>query len=159
MEGIEDIEDISTNEIEKIETTIEWLCGVKPSETKPCSRTKPRQTSFLQRIKQKLGIEKNDLSTAEEIQEEALRRRKQGLTGSMLAPINMMDFGGQSTFYSTHQSFFTYRGIYILVVNGSKDLDEEIETEMFIPGRYGKQSTRGIHETELGILCISFTHY
>lgn len=98
--------------------------------------------STLHRIKQKLGLEKAFIRTAEEIQKEAIRKGKKGLINSSLAPVNMMDFGGQTAFYSTHQSFLTYRGIYILVLDGSKGFDEELETELFIPGMYGKPTSR-----------------
>jgi hypothetical protein len=40
-------------------------------------------------------------------------------------------------FYSTHQSFLTHQGIYVLVINGSLNLDSEIPSESFIPGRHG----------------------
>lgn len=109
-------------------------------ETPSSDKQKPK--SFFQWVKQKVGIEKADIHTVEEIKEEAVRRGKKGLIDSNLAPINMMDFGGQTVFYSTHQSFLTYRGIYILVIDGSKDFDEELDAEMFIPGFHGKPTSR-----------------
>lgn len=101
-------------------------------------------TSIFNKIKQSLGIKKADIRTGREIQRESIRRGKKGLIKNSLAPINMMDFGGQIVFYSTHQSFLSYRAIYILVIDGSRDFDAVIETEMCIPGRYGKPTARGM---------------
>jgi hypothetical protein len=58
-----------------------------------------------------------------------------------LAPVIILDFAGQEVFYSTHQSFLTHQGIYVLVINGSLNLDKEIPSESFIPGRHGKPTT------------------
>jgi hypothetical protein len=59
---------------------------------------------------------------------------------SYLAPVIILDFAGQEVFYSTHQSFHTHQGIYVLVINGSLNLDSEIPSESFIPGRHGNKS-------------------
>lgn len=109
----------------------------------PTDNKEDNQKSKLQWLKQKLGIEKAEIRTIDDLQKEAVRRGKKGLLSRSVAPINMMDFGGQSAFYSTHQSFLTYRGIYILVLDGSRRFDDVIDTESFIPGRFDRPTSRG----------------
>jgi hypothetical protein len=53
------------------------------------------------------------------------------------------DFGGQDVFYSTHQTFLTYRAIYMLVLDGSRTLDELCSFEQYLPGKSGAKTQRG----------------
>jgi hypothetical protein len=94
------------------------------------------EITFLQKLKSFLGI-KRDM-----MMEGAVKARKRGINLN-LAPVIILDFAGQEVFYSTHQSFLTHQGIYVLVINGSLNLDSEIPSESFIPGRHGKPTTRG----------------
>lgn len=103
------------------------------------------EITFLQKLKSFLGIQR-DMTvqiTSKMMMEGAVKARKRGINLN-LAPIIILDFAGQEVFYSTHQSFLTHQGIYVLVVNGSLNLDSEIPSESFIPGRHGKPTTRGI---------------
>lgn len=58
------------------------------------------------------------------------------------APVFIWDFGGQDVFYATHQTFLTYRGIYIIVIDGSRDLDAVTLGLESIPGCHGRLTTR-----------------
>ncbi|XP_078612811.1 uncharacterized protein LOC144882703 [Branchiostoma floridae x Branchiostoma japonicum] len=56
--------------------------------------------------------------------------------------LSIWDFGGQATYYGSHQSFFTYRGIYILVMsllqklsNPVPDLDYKASADNLVTGR------------------------
>lgn len=106
---------------------------------------KDRETkkSPFNKLRKVLPFRKTNVITSGELKQNAIRKGKKGLIDSALAPVNMMDFGGQVAFYSTHQSFLTYRGIYILVLDGSKDFDDVIDTETCLPGRHGKPTSRG----------------
>ena len=53
------------------------------------------------------------------------------------------DFGGQDVFYSTHQTFLTYRALYLLVLDGSRALDELCSLEQYLPGKSGAKTQRG----------------
>lgn len=106
----------------------------KNQRDKRCLPKMPKLPSHLFKVKP-LRID--------ELQRQILRKGKDGLLDIALAPINMMDFGGQAAFYSTHQSFLTYRGIYILVVNGSKGFEEQIDTEPIIPGQNDPPTSKG----------------
>ena len=102
------------------------------------------EITFLQKLKSFLGIQR-DMTiqiTSKMMMEGAVKARKRGINLN-LAPVIILDFAGQEVFYSTHQSFLTHQGIYVLVINGSLSLDNEIPSESFIPGRHGKPTTRG----------------
>ena len=102
------------------------------------------EITFLQKLKSFIGI-KRDMTvqiTSNMMMEGAVKARKRGINLN-LAPVIILDFSGQEVFYSTHQSFLTHQGIYVLVINGSLNLDNEIPSESFIPGRHGKPTTRG----------------
>jgi hypothetical protein len=43
--------------------------------------------------------------------------------------ISIWDFGGQWSFYSTHSVFLGPRGIYVVVLDLSKSLDDDIELD------------------------------
>ena len=102
------------------------------------------EITFLQKLKSSLGIQR-DMTvqiTSKMMMKGAVKARKRGINLD-LAPVIILDFAGQEVFYSTHQSFLTHQGIYVLVINGSLNLDSEIPSESFIPGRHGKPTTRG----------------
>jgi hypothetical protein len=102
------------------------------------------EMTILQQLKSFFGIHR-DMSvriTSKMMMEGAVKARKRGINLN-LAPVIILDFAGQEVFYSTHQSFLTHQGIYILVINGSLNLDSEIPLESFIPGRHCKPTTRG----------------
>lgn len=88
--------------------------------------------------------------TSEMLKKGTIRAGKKGLFKMNLAPVIILDFAGQRVFNSTHQSFLTHRGVYILTINGSRPLHEEIGTESCIPGRHDKPTTKGIFR----ITCI-----
>jgi hypothetical protein len=102
------------------------------------------EMTILQQLKSFLGIQR-DMTvriTSKMMMNGAVKARKRGINMN-LAPVIILDFAGQEVFYSTHQSFLTHQGIYVLVINGSLNLDSEIPSESLIPGRHGKPTTRG----------------
>jgi len=112
-------------------------------ETLPKSKDVPDIT-VLQQLKSFFGIQSDRTIqiTPKMMMEGAVKARNRGINLN-LAPVIILDFAGQEVFYSTHQSFLTHQGIYVLVINGSLNLDSEIPSESFIPGRHGKPTTRG----------------
>jgi hypothetical protein len=114
-------------------------------ESPPESEDGPgNEITILQTLKSFLGIQ-HDMPvqiTPKMMMEGAVKARKRGINLN-LATVIILDFAGQEVFYSTHQSFLTHQGIYVLVINGSINLDSEIPLESFIPGRHCKPTTRG----------------
>ncbi|KAI8491805.1 hypothetical protein Bbelb_306100 [Branchiostoma belcheri] len=61
----------------------------------------------------------------------AKQRLKSGVTEEQLGTaehprISLWDFGGQATYYGSHECFFTYRGIYILVMSLLQKLSDPV---------------------------------
>ncbi|XP_052065102.1 probable serine/threonine-protein kinase roco5 [Mytilus californianus] len=80
--------------------------------------------------------------TEEHILKQSLRVGKKKLNQRHIAPVIIWDFGGQDIFYSTHQSFLSYRAIYLIVLDGSRTLDEPCQFEHYLPGKSGPKTAR-----------------
>ncbi|CAG2207293.1 unnamed protein product [Mytilus edulis] len=46
------------------------------------------------------------------------------------------DFGGQYVYLTTHQTFMTFRALFLVVFDGSKDLHEQVPDVMCFPGQH-----------------------
>ncbi|XP_071150137.1 putative ankyrin repeat protein RF_0381 [Mytilus edulis] len=67
---------------------------------------------------------------------------KKMLHNKMIAPVVIWDFGGQDVFYSTHQTFLTYRALYMIVLDGSRKLDDPCPHKTYLPGKSGDKTAR-----------------
>jgi hypothetical protein len=56
--------------------------------------------------------------TQEKFLKKSWKVGKKKLHQRKIVPVMIWDFGGQDVFYSTHQTFLTYRAIYMLVLDG-----------------------------------------
>jgi GTPase SAR1 family protein len=81
--------------------------------------------------------------TQEEFLKKSWEVGKKQLHQRKIVPVIIWDFGGQDVFYSTHQTFLTYRAIYMLVLDGSRSLDESCSFEQYLPGKSGAKTQRG----------------
>jgi len=81
--------------------------------------------------------------TQEQFLKKSWKVSKNKLHQRKIVPVMIWDFGGQDVFYSTHQTFLTYRAIYMLVLDGSRTLDELCTFEQYLPGKGGAKSQRG----------------
>ncbi|XP_063400327.1 uncharacterized protein LOC134684938 [Mytilus trossulus] len=80
--------------------------------------------------------------TKERFWDETVKAGKKKLHHRKIAPVIIWDFGGQDVFYSTHQTFLTYRAIYLLVLDGSRNLDDPCMFEQYLPGKSGPKTAR-----------------
>jgi GTPase SAR1 family protein len=55
------------------------------------------------------------------------------------------DFGGQYVYYTTHQTFMTYRALFLVVFDGSTDLYDEMPDVLCFPGQHGTPTPAGMH--------------
>ncbi|XP_076088919.1 uncharacterized protein LOC143059323 [Mytilus galloprovincialis] len=106
--------------------------------------TKPGIIAHLKRV---FGITKQVKEvkvsiTKESFLEKSSKVGKKKLHNRKIAPIIIWDFGGQDVFYSTHQTFLTYRAIYIIVLDGSRTLDDPCPYEQYLPGKSGHKTSR-----------------
>ncbi|CAC5365626.1 unnamed protein product [Mytilus coruscus] len=108
------------------------------------SVTNPR---FITKLKRFFGVSKEVKEikvsiTEEHILRQSLKVGKKKLHQRNLAPVIIWDFGGQDIFYSTHQSFLSYRAIYLIVLDGSRTLDDPCPFEQYLPGKSGPKTAR-----------------
>ncbi|XP_071181289.1 uncharacterized protein [Mytilus edulis] len=80
--------------------------------------------------------------TEAHILKQSLKVGKKMLHQRHIAPVIIWDFGGQDIFYSTHQSFLSYRAIYLIVLDGSRTLDDPCQFEQYLPGKSGPKTAR-----------------
>ncbi|CAG2245047.1 unnamed protein product [Mytilus edulis] len=106
--------------------------------------TKP---GLIRKLKQMFGVSKKVKEVKVSITKENFLKKtskvgKKQLHNKKIAPIIIWDFGGQDVFYSTHQTFLTYRAIYIIVLDGSRKLDDLCPYEQYLPGKSGHKTGR-----------------
>ena len=108
----------------------------------------PELSASVDWFKSSFGVSKkvNEIKisvTQKEFLRKALEVSKKKLHQRKIVPVIIWDFGGQDVFYSTHQTFLTYRAIYMLVLDGSRTLDEPCPFEQYLPGKGGAKTQRG----------------
>lgn len=65
------------------------------------------------------------------------------------APMIIYDFPRHDEFYSSHPTYLAYGAVYIIVLDGSKQLDYPCPYEQYLPGKSGLKTSRGIHKNIL----------
>ncbi|VDI11590.1 Hypothetical predicted protein [Mytilus galloprovincialis] len=108
------------------------------------SVTNPRLITKLKRF---FGVSKEVKEikvsiTEEHILKQSLKVGKKKIHQRHIAPVIIWDFGGQDIFYSTHQSFLSYRAIYLIVLDGSRTLDDPCRFDQYLPGKSGQKTAR-----------------
>ncbi|VDI83673.1 Hypothetical predicted protein, partial [Mytilus galloprovincialis] len=106
--------------------------------------TKP---GLIRKLKNIFGVSKRVKEvkvsiTKEKFLKKSSRVGKKQLHNKKIAPIIIWDFGGQDVFYSTHQTFLTYRAIYMVVLDGSRKLDDPCPYEQYLPGKGQHKTAR-----------------
>ena len=107
-----------------------------------------RRPGIIDRLKSFFGVRKevNEIKisvTPEEFLKKSWDVGKKKFHQRKIVPVIIWDFGGQDVFYSTHQTFLTYRAIYMLFLDGSRTLDENCPFEQYLPGKDGAKTQRG----------------
>ncbi|KAI8478082.1 hypothetical protein Bbelb_441810 [Branchiostoma belcheri] len=118
--------------------------------------TRSRQTQDMpddvkikaqQRLQSDVTVQKQTPEIPLDVLEKAKKRLQGGVTEDQLGTaehprLSLWDFGGQATYYGSHQCFFTYRGIYILVMSLLQklsdpvpDLDYKAAADNLVTGR------------------------
>ena len=116
-----------TTEAAKIDEKIESEEIVKLKPVQMLKQEKMRSKMTRKEIKKQM--------------EEALER---GDYKMKVGRLKFWEFGGRYVFYTTHQSFMTYRALFLVVFDGSTNLDEEVP-DMCFPGQHGATTAAGIH--------------
>ncbi|KAI8514407.1 hypothetical protein Bbelb_087310 [Branchiostoma belcheri] len=130
--------------------------GEKEGREESVVTTTSRQTQGIpgdvkikaqQRLQSDVTVQKQTPEIPLDVLEKAKKRLQGGVTEDQLGTaehprLSLWDFGGQATYYGSHQCFFTYRGIYILVMSLLQklsdpvpDLDYKAAADNLVTGR------------------------
>ncbi|XP_052080208.1 uncharacterized protein LOC127718253 [Mytilus californianus] len=106
-----------------------------------------RNPGIIGKLQKLFGVKKDVKEikvsmTKEKFWEESVKAGKKKLHQMKIAPVIIWDFGGQDVFYSTHQTFLTYRAIYLIVLDGSRNLDDPCPFAQYLPGKSGRKTAR-----------------
>ncbi|CAC5416200.1 unnamed protein product [Mytilus coruscus] len=74
--------------------------------------------------------------TKEEIRRKMEKVLKSGQYKMKVGRLIFWDFGGQYVYLTTHQTFMTFRALFLVVFDGSKDLHEQVPDVMCFPGQH-----------------------
>ncbi|CAC5416048.1 unnamed protein product [Mytilus coruscus] len=85
-----------------------------------------------QQLKQKMKAE----MTNDQIRRKMEKVLKSGKYKMKVGRLIFWDFGGQYVYYTTHQTFMTYRALFLVVFDGSKGLHEQVYDVLCFPGQH-----------------------
>ncbi|XP_052065259.1 uncharacterized protein LOC127705045 isoform X6 [Mytilus californianus] len=94
------------------------------------SNRSPAALSLSPQKKMKAKITKDDIRRKMEILLQSGKYRMK------IGQLIFWDFGGQYVYYTTHQTFMTYRALFLVVFDGSKGLHEQVPDVMCFPGQH-----------------------
>lgn len=83
--------------------------------------------------------------TRKEIKKQMEKVLKRGDYKMKVGRLIFWDFGGQYVYYTTHQTFLTYRAVFLVVFDGSRNLYDKVPDVLCFPGQYGTPTPAGIH--------------
>ena len=83
--------------------------------------------------------------TRKEIKKKMKNVLKSGDFKMKIGRLIFWDFGGQYVYYTTHQTFMTYRALFLVVFDGSIDLYDEVPEVLCFPGQHGTPTPAGMH--------------
>ncbi|XP_063411619.1 uncharacterized protein LOC134694537 [Mytilus trossulus] len=150
QEPIDTFDDTYTNEVlydEETSTSVPDYLHSESGFTGDVHIETVTKPAIIRKLKNFFGISKKVKEvkvsiTKEKFFEKSVKVGKKLLHNKNIAPIIIWDFGGQDVFYSTHQTFLTYRAIYIIVLDGSRKLDDPCPTEQYLPGKSGQKTAK-----------------
>jgi GTPase SAR1 family protein len=106
-------------------------------ESEEIVKLKPVQILKQEKMRSKM--------TRKEIKKQMEKALERGDYKMKVGRLLFWDFGGQYVFYTTHQSFMTYRALFLVVFDGSTNLYDEVPDMLCFPGQHGTTTAAGIH--------------
>ncbi|CAG2247765.1 unnamed protein product [Mytilus edulis] len=121
--------------------------SVNLSNQSPAAISVSHQTSFtLPLTRQLLKTKIEAKITKDNIRRKMENLLENGKYRMKVGRLIFWDFGGQYVYYTTHQTFMTYRALFLIVFDGSKGLHEQVPNVLCFPGQHLTQ--REIIETQ-----------
>ncbi|XP_063419351.1 uncharacterized protein LOC134702299 [Mytilus trossulus] len=107
-----------------------------PSSQPQAAQSVSPQTSSSESKKQQMKTKIKTKMTKKEIRKRMEKVLKTGKYKMKVGRLIFWDFGGQYVYYTTHQTFMTYRALFLVVFDGSKRLNEVIPDVLCFPGQH-----------------------
>ncbi|VDI64029.1 Hypothetical predicted protein [Mytilus galloprovincialis] len=108
----------------------------EPSSQPQAAQSVSPKTSSSESKKQQMKKKIKTKMTKKEIRKRMEKVLKTGKYKMKVGRLIFWDFGGQYVYYTTHQTFMTYRALFLVVFDGSKGLHEEIPDVLCFPGQH-----------------------
>ncbi|XP_071123586.1 uncharacterized protein [Mytilus edulis] len=96
----------------------------------------PETSSSVPLSRQQLKQKMKAKMTIDEIRRKMEKVLKSGKYKMKVGRLIFWDFGGQYVYYTTHQTFMTYRALFLVVFDGSKGLHEQVPDVLCFPGQH-----------------------
>ncbi|XP_076080541.1 uncharacterized protein LOC143051534 [Mytilus galloprovincialis] len=108
-----------------------------PSEQSAAAQSLPSTTSSnVPHTVKQMEKKMRTRMTKEEIRKKMEKFLKSGKYKMKVGRLIFWDFGGQYVYLTTHQTFMTFRALFLVVFDGSKDLHEQVPDVMCFPGQH-----------------------
>ncbi|XP_076116850.1 uncharacterized protein LOC143084323 [Mytilus galloprovincialis] len=108
-----------------------------PSEKSAAAQSlPPKKSSNVPHTVKQMGKKMRTRMTKEEIRRKMEKVLKSGKYKMKVGRLIFWDFGGQYVYLTTHQTFMTFRALFLVVFDGSKDLHEQVPDVMCFPGQH-----------------------
>ncbi|XP_071122859.1 uncharacterized protein [Mytilus edulis] len=108
-----------------------------PSEKSAAAQSLPsKKSSNVPLTVKQMGKKMRTRMTKEEIRRKMEKVLKSGKYKMKVGRLIFWDFGGQYVYLTTHQTFMTFRALFLVVFDGSKDLHEQVPDVMCFPGQH-----------------------
>ncbi|CAC5406206.1 unnamed protein product [Mytilus coruscus] len=108
----------------------------EPSTQPPAAQSLSPQMSSGESKKQQMKKKMTTKMTKKEIRKRMEKVLKSGKYKMKVGRLIFWDFGGQYVYYTTHQTFMTFRALFLVVFDGSKRLNEEVLDVLCFPGQH-----------------------
>ncbi|XP_071122883.1 uncharacterized protein [Mytilus edulis] len=96
----------------------------------------PQMSPIVSLSRQQLKQKMKAKMTKDEIRIQMEKVLKSGIYKMKVGRLIFWDFGGQYVYYTTHQTFMTYRALFLVVFDGSKGLHEQVLDVLCFPGQH-----------------------
>ncbi|CAC5395164.1 unnamed protein product [Mytilus coruscus] len=108
----------------------------EPSKQPQATQSLSQQISSIESKKQQMKKKMTTKMTKKEMRKKMEKVLKTGKYEMKVGRLIFWDFGGQYVYYTTHQTFMTFRALFLVVFDGSKGLNEEIHDVLCFPGQH-----------------------
>ncbi|XP_052063409.1 uncharacterized protein LOC127703064 isoform X4 [Mytilus californianus] len=110
--------------------------GYPSQQTKADQSVLPKPSSSMHLTKEQSKKKMKSKMTKDEIRKKMEEILRSGNYKIKVGRLIFWDFGGQYVYYTTHQTFMTFRALFLLVIDGSKGLHDQVLDVLCFPGQH-----------------------